>query len=412
MMFQLFIKKYLPIIVLAVLIRMAVMPFYFHPDLKTINFQASFLKQGVFNIYSYLPAHKQELSIKEGFAYFPLTYFFFGGYQILATPVFGEQFNDWLKNPSAQVTESVGVYRYLFLLKIPYLVFDIALAFVLMNFFIDEGQRRKILLLWLLNPFSIALIYLYSNFDVIPAFITMCSLLLAQKRKLALASLLLGLGAGFKVYPLLFFPFLLLYAKSYKQALVMALSCLGTVALILAPFAISSGFKESIFASGITDRIAKSGFSIGYGETILIFPVAFTALLLSALLEKNLKLDTLWKLYLTVLLLLFSFINFHISWILWVMPLFAMVFVYDKKYRIPTTALTMMACSIPLLFNDKYMSVSLLSPISSLYTTLPIPFTILQFIHDPYEIQSVIHSLFAGTSLATIFYLLRQERQL
>lgn len=409
---QLFIKKYLPIIILAVLIRMAVMPFYFHPDLKTINFQTSFLKRGVFNIYSYLPAHKRDLPIKEGFAYFPLAYFFLGGYEILTAPVLGPQFDQWLADASAQASETFGVYRYLFLLKVPYLLFDIALAFVLMGFFKSEEQREKVLLLWLFNPFSIALIYLYSNFDIIPAFITISSILLAQKRKLVLAAFLLGLGVGFKAYPLLFFPFLLLYAKSYKQAFLMTLSCLGVLAVILAPFATSSGFGESIFASGITDRIAKSGFSIGYGETILIFPLVFVALLLNELLGKNSNFDRIWKLYFGILLLLFSFINFHISWVLWIMPFFAVIFVRDKKYRIPVATLTIMAFLIPLLFNDKYMSVSLLSPISSLYNTLPTPFTVLQFIHDPYEIQSVIHSLFAGTAIATIFYLLYKERQL
>lgn len=110
------------------------MPFYFHPDIKTYHFQASFLKKGVFNIYTYLAGHKVELPLKDEFVYFPLTYFFLGFYQIIASPFLGANFPVWLSDASAGAVNQIGVFRYLLILKLPYLVLDILIPFLLIKF--------------------------------------------------------------------------------------------------------------------------------------------------------------------------------------------------------------------------------------------------------------------------------------
>ena len=90
----------LNLFLLAILIRLLLMPFYFHPDIKTYHFQSSHLQKGVFNIYSYLTENKQNLPIREEFVYFPLTYLFLGTYQIAASPLLGGDFNNWLSYAS------------------------------------------------------------------------------------------------------------------------------------------------------------------------------------------------------------------------------------------------------------------------------------------------------------------------
>src|SRR4030066_1717911 len=96
------IKPYKKIILLAILLRMLIIPFYFHPDIKIYNFQASFLKNGVFNIYSYLDSNKASLPFKEEFVYFPLAYLFLGAYQIVALPFLGGQFTEGLNTGNRQ----------------------------------------------------------------------------------------------------------------------------------------------------------------------------------------------------------------------------------------------------------------------------------------------------------------------
>ena len=60
------------LLVLAIVLRVLVAAFLFHPDIKTFNFQASFLKKGVTDIYSYLIENRKTLPLKEEFVYFLL----------------------------------------------------------------------------------------------------------------------------------------------------------------------------------------------------------------------------------------------------------------------------------------------------------------------------------------------------
>jgi hypothetical protein len=133
------------LLLLAIVLRLLVSAFIFHPDIKTYSFQASFLKKGVFNIYSYLVENKKTLPLKDGFVYFPLTYLTLGGYQAVLSPVFGSGFDSWLSD--AGVNSFIGnsqIFKYLVLLKLPYLVLDIAIAFLLMRFFESKEEKKKV----------------------------------------------------------------------------------------------------------------------------------------------------------------------------------------------------------------------------------------------------------------------------
>ncbi len=388
--------------VLAVLLRILIMPFYFHPDIKTYYFQSSFLKQGVFNIYSYLTNNKGNLTIKEDFVYFPLTYFFLGTYQILATPILEPQFNNWLSDASEQARNNIGTFRYLFVLKLPYLILDLLIPFLLIRFFSDTDKKRKVFILWLFNPLSIAIIYIYSNIDIISVVLSLISLLLFRNKKIVLAGIMLGLAAGFKAYPMLFLPFLMIYAKSAKAAIKLFLAAITTMFLIILPFW-SSAFLNSALISGLTTRIAFPGIPIGFGEAIMVGVLSLTAFFIMELTE-NLNSDKVWLSIFCVLLLLFSTIHYHIAWLLWIVP-FLIIFSVTQPNILGKLAWVWLSLAfvIPLTFDDKFMTVSTLSALSPLYNLLPTPFLVLQKIYDPYLLQGAIHSILFGTSLVLIF---------
>src|SRR3990172_1880264 len=117
------------LIVLAIALRLLVAMFYFHPDIKTFNYQASFLKQGVFNIYTYLVEHKATLPLKEEFVYFPLTYFTLGAYQAIASPILGSGFDSWLADAGINsFVKNPQIFKYLAVLKLPYLIVDVLIG--------------------------------------------------------------------------------------------------------------------------------------------------------------------------------------------------------------------------------------------------------------------------------------------
>ncbi len=379
------------------------MPFYFHPDIKTYHFQSSFLKYGVFNIYSYLAANKGNLPIKEDFVYFPLTYLFLGTYQILTAPLLGSQFDTWLIDASEQARETIGTFRYLFVLKIPYLLIDLLIPFLLIRFFESTEQKRKAVILWLFNPFSIVIIYIFSNLDIIPVALSLISLLLLRSKKIILSGIILGLAAGFKAYPVVFLPFLILHTKNLKQGIKLFLATVITLLLIILPFW-SQAFLNSAFISGLTTRLAYPSVPIGFGEALMIGVIAMAVLFIMALMEDNLSLDKLWLSIFFALLLLFSTIHYHIAWLLWIIP-FLIIFYLTQENKVGKLAWAWfsLAMLIPLTFDDKFMTVSTLSVISPLYNLLPTPFLILQKIYDPFLVQGLIHSILFGISIVLIF---------
>lgn len=408
---KIFVKEgyFIKSLLLAVLIRLLIMPFYYHPDIKTYYFQASFLQDGVLNIYSYLEQNKKSLPLKEDFIYFPLSYYFLGGYEILVRPFLGGDFKNWLYDASTTSMERVGVFRYLFILKIPYLVLDILIAFLLTLFFLSQDQKKKIFTLWLFNPFSLVIIYIYSNLDITAVVMTVVSLLLLQKKHFVLSALSLGVGAGFKAYPLLLLPFLLFYTENLTQKVKVVLVSLGTIILVILPFLFSTSFKQTTLLSGLTTRMLIPTINLGFGEGILISLLPLSWLFFYTLIEsRNTRKEPLYYFF-VVLLLLFSFIHFHIQWILWLIPFLLLLVIRNLGLDKILWFLLVVAFLIPLFYNDSSMTVSMLRPVSSWFTLLPTPFKAVGTVYDPFTAQSLLHTFFAGASMIVGWKLLKER---
>lgn len=390
------------LLLLAILLRLLLMPFYFHPDIKTYHFQASFLKAGVFNIYSYLWENKQNLPLKEEFVYFPLTYLFLGTYQIAVSPILGKDFNNWLLDASAESVNKIGTFRYLLILKLPYLIFDLMVAFLLIKFFNSDSQKKRAFVLWLFNPFSLVIIYLFSNLDIIPVLLSLISLLFFKNRRFLLSGLILALAIGFKAYPILFLPFLLLHIKDFKKTILMLTATIGTIIAIIAPFW-STAFVHSALLSSLTTRLAFPGIGIGFGEALMVGVVALSVLFFNSLMESNEKVNQLWYYLTAVLLMVFSTIHFHIQWLLWIIPFLILLSIFHTNLSKLVWIWACLAFLIPLLYDDKSMSISLLSAISPLYNLLPTPFLVLERLYDPFLAQGILHSLIFGIGLVLVW---------
>jgi len=384
------------LLILAITLRLLVAGFLFHPDIKTYNFQASFLKKGVINIYSFLVANKKTLPLKEEFVYFPLTYFAVGGYQALVSPILGNRFDSWLQDAGANsVVANPQIFKYLLVLKFPYLVLDIAIAFILLGYFADRKKREKVFVIWLFNPLTIFLIYVFSNIDLFPVVLTLLAFWFAKKERLLPASLFLGLAACFKLYPLLFLPFLFLAGKGLKEKLVITLAPVALLGLTILPV-FSPAFVQSALISGLTTRVLNPGFVI----------VATALFFYAWLIEKKIYLFNYWLIF---LLLIFSFANFHITWLLWMAP-FLVIWAVEKPLLFkPIFLLSLIAVLIPLFYEDRSMTISLFRIYSTWYDLLPTPFVVLQKFYDPYSLVNVLHSALAGGTLVVGYKILKGE---
>jgi len=377
--------------------------FLFHPDIKTFNYQASFLKKGVFNIYNYLVENKKSLPLKDGFVYFPLTYIALGGYQAIVSPLFGNGFDSWLADAGVNsFVKNPQIFKYLILLKFPYLVLDIAIAFLLMEFFENKENKKKAFVYWLFNPFTIFIIYAFSNVDIFPVILTVLAFLMLKKQKLFAAGLLLGLASGFKLYPLLFIPFLFLAGRSLKEKLVLCLTPIITFCLIVLPF-ISPAFFQSALVSGLTTGIFASDFA-----TLALAILFFYAAIIDGG-DKDHKKTDLFNYWLALFLIIFSFALFHIQWLLWLAPFLVILAIKKPVLSRLILVLGLLAFAVPLLYQDRSMTISLFRVYSTWFDMLPIPFTFIQKIYDPDNLQTVIHSVLAGGSMVMTYKIFKEN---
>lgn len=370
------------IVLLAVILRILVASFYFHPDIKTYYFQTSFLKSGVLNIYKYLIDNKENLTHKEEFVYYPLTYLTLGLYQAIISPFVGNNFDFWLNDASyTGVTRNQNVFLYLLIMKVPYVFFDLLIAGLLLK------VSKKAFIFWLFNPFTIIIFYVFSNIDIMPIFFTLLSYLFAKSKKYTLASLMLGFGAAFKIYPFLLLPFLVIKGRNLRERIVILVLPIITFGSIVLPFW-SREFIYSALVSGLTTRIVNFGFIIFY--TLLFYYVLFS--------RKGLSLLSSW---IIVFLIIFTFANYHIQWLAWISPFLVILLSEVSRYKKIIFFLVAVSFLIPLLYNDRSMSWGLLRLYSSYYDLLPIPFVVLSKFIDPFAAQKILHIALAvgGTSL-------------
>lgn len=398
------------LIFLAVLLRLFVSAFLFHPDIKTINFQTSFLKKGVTNIYPYLAENKKTLPLRDEFVYFPLTYFTIGGYQAIASVFIGSGLDDWLFQAGTnQVVENPNIFKYLTLLKLPLLIFDIAIAFLLLKYFKDKKKGEKAFIFWLFNPFTIILIYAYSNIDIYAVLLTVIALILLKRKKLIYSLILLGIASAFKMYPLLFIPFLFLKGKSVREKILILVIPVLILLLTIIPF-YSTDFTQSALVSGLTTRIFSPGISLGFGESIIMGLLLISALFFYGFFVKN-KIKV-FNYFLILLFIIFSFSHFHISWLLWIAPFLVILIVKVPKLTWPILIWSIIAFLIPLFYEDRSMTISLFKTFSTWYDLLPTPFVVIQKFYDPYSFQSMLHSALAGLSIILSYILIFEKNTL
>lgn len=392
---------------LAVVLRVFVAGLLFHPDIKTYNFQASFLKQGVINIYTYLENNKKTLPLKDEFVYFPLTYFVVGGYQITAGPLLGGSFNTWLKDAgSNSIVTTPDIFKYLIILKLPYLVLDISIAFLLAGYFTDKKKASQAFVIWLFNPFTIFLIYAFSNIDLYAVFLTVLAFLSIKKSRLTSAAVFLGLAACFKLFPLLVTPFIFLKGRNIREKLLVGLIPISIFGITILPFW-SPAFVQSALVSGLTTRIFSPGFSVGFGESIIVGLLILSALFFYAwLVDKQVDLFNYWV---VLLLVIFSFAHFHIVWLLWAAPFLVVLAVKRPALWWPLIIWATLAVLIPVFYPDRSMTISLYRAYSTWFDQLPTPFSVLQKFYDPYNFQSIMHSLLAGATLVLTYKIFSGE---
>lgn len=412
-LFDLKNSRFWLLFVLGLVIRLILMATTLHPDLWAMVFSqylAAF--KGITNIYHYLanlPA--ESLLVKNYgqnfFTYPPLTYFTFGFFGLVLRPFYNPDFINNLAINLPTILADGRLFWHLFWFKFPYLVFDLGVLWLFIKLFDQEKEKWLAFLLWLFNPLALYATFMVGQFDIIPVFFVLLSLLFVKQKKVSLAAFCLGIGGAYKMFPLFFLPFLVVnQGKNLGQKIKLFFIGLAPYLFSILPFISSASFRQNVLFSNQAQKILFAKINISGAEYLSLFVVLYFSLLLLV----NLKEIDLWKWFLAVMFVLFSVTHYHPQWFLWVSPLLVIFWVrYPDKKIYP---LLCWSCWLLLtLFFEPSLSISLFAPVVPILKEA-IPLTdLVGRLYDVFQLKSLIRSVFAGTALATTLPLLLSHEE-
>ena len=309
------VKRFWYLILIGLVIRILVAGFTFHSDIKAPALaSAVYLRLGELNPYE----QSFRLMPNEVLDDLPLGYFIALPIHSIGRLLVDEQVESVFFLSQDQVFGDYKLWLYLIYAKLPTILFDVAIGVVLA--LILKTFSKKVLLIWMLNPFAIWVSSAVGQIDVYPAFFITLACYFITKNNLNLGALSLGLGVAVKTAPFLLLPFLLGLRKDMGVNIKLLLLAAAPYLISVIPYLPSADFRQDAFFAPQLNKVFYSQLSLSGGESIFLIVFFLTLLYMSYFAKKREGKDFLGFSIVTLLLTL-SFTHFHIQWFLWVMPL-------------------------------------------------------------------------------------------
>jgi hypothetical protein len=340
-------KQIIRWILIGLLIRFLIMPFSFiGPDIFFVYYPPfKFIEEGIWDPYLFL---------KESFPqtidpYYPPVIFFIGSIFLFIFKAFLPQlgnlfasYESWKylwQGDTVHFSNALfghQLFRTLFIFKLPYLIFDLGIAWFLFQML--KSDRKKSLLslkLWMLNPFVLHNCYALGQVDLANAFFVIAAIygiyLLSesatQQRRRYLPIVLLSLGVLTKIFPIILVPFaILLIGDTFKERLKLSLALVISLSAVIAPFYLhSKAILEALLfsPSGISSsrRILFMG-----GYLAILCPFFFIKK------KDHIDLDLVVCGFILALLAFYSLYTVTIRYFIVITPLLIYVAVKDKRF--------------------------------------------------------------------------------
>jgi hypothetical protein len=285
-----------------------------------------------------------------------------------ALPVDHPDLEVLLTNTSLTLPYSIQLL--LLIVKLPLLLADLLVAVVLFllarNLWPLSRMPLIALVLWLANPYVTFVTEMLGAVDVVPVACMMVALLLLTKRQRLLSNLGLAAGIAIKLFPIVALP-VFLYSSSAGTRVMRAVRFVvaGILAVIaLWAYSAWSGFpfSEAYYTQSTTQLILPPqsfyGFSppvdfIGLASLSVIFSYLYIAYRYPHMFSKNPVAVTL-----LAMLAFLCFIDVQVEYVLWVIPLFVIVNLAEKRTIFPFVCILASAFSLGFFTSDGYATQS------------------------------------------------------
>jgi len=212
-----------------------------------------------YNLYPFEPRIPPEYPLVLRYSYPPVWFFvslfpFFiwwviTGFEFPRNPAF--LWNQWVvtgnifESYRSFVPPALPLLDLLF--KLPNILADIGIAYLLIDLTQDTRCKKAILFLWILNPFTIQISSIWGVFDSLCTFFAFYSIYLLWKGKFFLSAMFLSLGIATKMYPMFFLIPILIYIyknQGLRQSFKYLTTSLFVGVLIFSSFLLFPGGLE------------------------------------------------------------------------------------------------------------------------------------------------------------------------
>lgn len=392
---------FLILVALAIILRIFLATVTLHSDLWAFDFASGYFSQGVVNIYEKL----HNLPLDYGVAKFygtdfftwpPLTYFLLGSLHFILTPFFDAEFFKLTFTNLELATKDPGLFRQIFLLKLPYFLFDLGILILLVKIFREKRQKILAAAFWLLNPVALYSTFMIGQFDVIPTFFVVLATFLALRRKHDLALLSLGIGGALKIFPLLLIlPAVLVLERNFRQRVKLLILGFAPFVITILPFLGSEAFRAVALFSAQSQKLLFAEIMVSGAEGVSLVVLGYFLIL--AIVSKFYGQQNLWRVFLLVFLLIFSLTNFHPQWFIWITPFLIITLIYNFATWPQILLIFLSFAGITLLFEPS-LSFGLFSTLNSNLANFDLSKTISVYF-DVFQLKTILRSILAAASL-------------
>lgn len=248
---------------------------------------------------------------------------------------------EFLKSPYA--------YRTIFLLKLPYLLSDLASGLILLHFFTDIRKGLRAFKFWMINPVMIYAIFIYGRYEAYALFFILLSLLYLKRGRKMASALCLGLAIPSRAYTLMYLPFFLLFLdpswKVRARGAFLSLLPTGAYSLLLYVLNITPPFYKYVPTRNVAASLIEGGFAglileprTGTPEIHLLVLAYILFFLWAISKNKYGEFGYLFSLLAIQLFLFFSFSSFSTHWFAWTGPFLALI-AGERRDYLPLLAL-------------------------------------------------------------------------
>jgi len=310
------------------------------------------------------------------------------------------RFGDYTTVIQSDFLSHEPIFLKIFLLKLPFLIFDLGILFILPLFFKTRENKKSAFLFWLFNPIILVINFVFGAMEVMAVLFLVLALYQFSKDRLLAGLFFTCLAFLSKFETSFVIPFVIVFVlkRIYHYALFRKRIILSAGLIIFI------GFFPILFFMTSLKIILKELIAVAWpynyifiwpidrgGPNLYLFLIVYALILMFYIYSSDGSFENLWKFSLLGLLSFFALCYFHVQWFLIIMPFICFAVVANKllwKAFLPL----MISYFLIFIYWSNLLTVYLLAPINPEF-----------FLNLP-DVKLFISNFFNADILVNIFW--------